>query len=156
MPGKTIGKYLNRGFPGTVSRTPDTIIEAYPCGDENIQFGAPVVLDSDGMVIPFGVGHTDDDFVGIAVRVAKQEHSQEEATCYREGDAVDVLTRGNISVTIEEGNPAARRPVYLDDEGNILADNGGGSAVKLNGVVFSTSSIDAKRVGEIAVLSRRV
>lgn len=152
---KVIGKFLNRGYPGTISRSPDTIITSFPCGQDNIQFGMPVVLE-DGKLVPFAAGHTADDFLGIAVRVVKQERSQLEETCYYEGDAVDVLTRGNISVRIEEGEPVTRHAVFVRPaDGAFLAEDDG-ACIKLDDVVFSASNLDARKVSEVAVLTRRV
>lgn len=155
MPGKVIGKYLNKGYPGTVSRSPDTIITSFPCGEDDIKFGMPVVLD-DGKLVPFTDGHTADDFLGIAVRVAKQELSQQEDTCYHEGEAVDVLTRGNISVTIKDGTPVTRHSVFVRPSDSAFLAEDDGDSVELDGVVFSVSNLDARKVGEVAVLTRRV
>lgn len=61
MPGSVIGKQLNNGYPGTVSRLADAIImnRAVRSTDvDNIAFGDPVVLNTDNTYSKFNATTT--------------------------------------------------------------------------------------------------
>lgn len=130
MPGTTVGKQLNSGFPGTYSRNGDCIINSRPVlstDSAGPKFGAAVVLNQDstgGTVSDAAVsvanGHTPVmtqgapyAFVGFAVRevltlltstfVASPQLPAIQA--YVPGQPCDVLERGAISVVVKD--PAA-------------------------------------------------
>lgn len=156
MPGKVIGKTMNFGFPGSITRNPDTIITPYPCAGDDIQFGDPVVLNEDNTVSRVGADATAASIIGFAVRTAKQAYDDTGSAYYREGDAVDVLIRGNINVKVSEGEPVLRGPVYVrSDTGEIAAEDPGDALVIPN-AVFSTGRKDANDVAEVSLLSRSV
>lgn len=61
MPGSVIGKQMNNGYPGTVSRLADAIIanrSVRPTDANNINFGDPVVLNTDNTYSKFCAGVT--------------------------------------------------------------------------------------------------
>lgn len=162
MPGKKIGKVMNRGYAGSVSRTPDTIITAYVCKGDAIQFGDPVMLNDDNTVSKF-TDTTGDAFIGFAVREVKQAFNLEGEAFYQEGDMVDVLIRGDISVKLASGAPAARGAVYARNDGattgipgDLVAAEVAGETTLLPGVVFTTREKDANNIVEVSVLSRRI
>jgi hypothetical protein len=77
MPGSAIGIELNLGYPGTVSRSIDTVItprvvkSVVTAGNEtepSILFGEPVILNSDNTYSRFGSSGTGATFAGIAVK----------------------------------------------------------------------------------------
>lgn len=109
------GKVLTwgKGFPGTVSRSIDDIIESFVNGESTdpILFGMPVALDG-GKVVNVSASKT--DIIGIAIRTAKTEET------YKQGDAkylakelVDVLLRGSVVVAVSNGDPVAGGKVYV-------------------------------------------
>lgn len=162
MPGKTIGKVMNRGYAGSVSRTPDTIITPYVCKGDIIQFGDPVALNDDNTVSKF-TATAGDSFIGFAVREVKQAFNLEGEAYYQEGDMVDVLIRGDISVKLMSGTPAARASVYARNEdattgmpGDLVAAAVASETTLLPGVVFTTREKDANNIVEVSVLSRRI
>ena len=163
MPGKVIGKIMNYGFPGTVSRSGDAVIEVYAAGAD-IQFGQPVVLDAAGKVIPFGAANTAADFIGVACRTVKQAADDTGEAWYQEGDAVDVLVRGSASVACATGTPAMKGAVNVYTvavEASAEVGDFAGAAVEsktvaLTNVIWSTGKLDAYRNAEITILSRNI
>lgn len=168
MPGKVIGKSLNLGYPGTVSRSADAIITARLVRDtdqEPIAFGDAVVLNGDNSYSKFGEDDTADAFVGVAVREVKQSTDYfSEQVSYKPGQPCDVLERGSITVLCNAGNPTAGGAVYLRITANASIPNGvvggfeaaadGANTIKLPGVKWKTGKIDTNKVAEITILSR--
>ena len=114
MPGQVIGKSLNLGYPGTLSHSSDNIVvNRTSAGD--IPFGAAVVLNPENTVAAFGAADTADNFLGIAVRIVKQQTSVFEVMgSYHEYDAADICVRGSVIVTFNgAGIPTAGGPVYI-------------------------------------------
>ena len=72
MAGKVL-KFTN-GFPGTVTRSIDDIVETLASGEASnpILFGAPVALD-DGKVVNVAASKT--NIIGIAMRSIKTENT---------------------------------------------------------------------------------
>jgi hypothetical protein len=159
MPGKVIGKTMNLGYPGTVSRSPDTMIVSYPCVGADVHFGDPVVLNADNTVSAFGTSGTAATFIGFAVRSVKQAFNYEGDAYYKAGDSVDVLTRGYISVRITNGTPQPRAALGIL-EGNMIGTGvtpgGGKTIISLTNAVFTSGRVDANGVTEVSVLSRVV
>jgi len=168
MPGKVIGKSLNLGYPGSVSRSADAIITARMIRDtdtEEIAFGEAVVLNSDNTYSKFGADGTADAFVGVAVREVKQstDYFSEQGT-YKPGQPCDVLERGSVTVFCNVGTPTAGGAVHLRIVENPSFPNGvvggfeaaadGANTIKLPGVKWKTGKTDTNKVAEITILSR--
>lgn len=153
MPGRTIGKIMNRGYAGTVSRSPDTIISAWPCKGANIHFGDPVAFNAtDSTVSLFdGGGNAAADFIGVAVRSVKQAYDWDGNAFYKEGDSVDVLTRGYISVHTAATTIDPRGAAHVN--GTAFDISGG---VTLTNAVFANGKVDANGITELTVLTRSV
>ncbi|WP_206922970.1 structural cement protein Gp24 [Alicyclobacillus suci] len=168
-----IGKTLNLGYPGTVSRLADAIIENRPVRSTDttpISFGAPVVLNSDNTYSAFGASSTAADFAGIAVREVVQGTNYLNSYTtgsYAPGHPCDVLQRGSCTVTCTEGTPQAGAPVYIvtvagdgavSEVGNFVATatpaGTGSTAVELTGVVWKTGALDSSNTAELTILSR--
>lgn len=131
MPGKVIGKALNLGFAGKVSRNVDNIISARIVksilgGDSaetqpKIAFGDPVVLNADNTYSKFGAtgtGVSDPtaaNFAGFAVGEVKQVLTYGDAQVgeYATNEACDVLQRGSTTVFLKVGTPTAGGKVYI-------------------------------------------
>ena len=168
MPGKAIGKRLNFGFAGTVSRNPDNIIAARRLNEESppVVFGQAVALNTDGSVSLLSEDNAE-NFIGFAVRVVKQTTDYYTSQgFYNPNDEVDVLTRGNMTAACNNGLPEAGGAVYLRVAENPLIPNGivgeveaaadGTNTVLLDNVKFTTDQTDGNGITEIAVLTRNI
>ena len=151
------GKVLTwtNGFPGTVSRSIDDIIESIVSGESSdpILFGAPVALVS-GAVKNVSADNT--DIIGIAVRTIKTEESYNGADPkYMPHEMVDVLKRGSVAVSVSTGTPAAGGKVYIvKATGAIRTTADSTNTIEMAGWKFKGGK-DANNVVEI-VLTERV
>ena len=168
MPGKAIGKKLNYGFVGTVSRNPDNIIGArrLNADSEKVVFGQAVALNTDNSIALISADNAD-NFIGFAVRIVKQTTDYMSSQgFYNPGDTVDVLTRGNMTVSCNNGTPTAGGDVYVRVAANAAIPNGvageveaaadGENTVLLDNVKFTTDQIDGNNMTEIAILTRKI
>lgn len=171
MPGTAIGKNLNYGYPGTVSRSADAIIENrfVKSSDTNpIPFGAPVILNSDNTYSAFLATGTAATFAGIAVREAKTNttYVTNASGTYQPGEPCDVLERGSATIQVNVGTPTANGTVYVRIATNAAIPNGviggfeatadGTNTVALTNVKFKTGLIDTNNVAEVTILSRNM
>lgn len=168
MPGAVVGKSLNLGYPGNISRSADAIITnriVKPTDTENINFGDPVVLNSDNTYSKFGATGTAATFAGIAVREVKQSTDYFTSQgFYAPGQPCDVAERGSVTVICRVGTPTAGGDVYVRIAANAAIPDGvvggfeaaadGSNTVKLNGVKWKTGKIDANRVAEVTIIQR--
>lgn len=165
MPGKVIQEKLNYGYPGSVSRSNDSIIINKRVKGEGVPFGSPVVMNDDNSVSAFGAEHTATEFIGVAVREVKQTADYYNPTgTYLENEPADIITRGSITVEINNGTPKARGKVYIRIAENEAIPNGviggfeavadGVNTVELSNVVFTTGQMDTNKIAEITILSR--
>ena len=164
MPGKVIGKKLNYGFEGNVSRSVDAII-TNRLSKGIIPFGRPVILNDDGTISPFGTGNTATQFVGISVREVKEAVDRGTSSSgYLDKERTDILNRGYMTVKINHGTPKINGPVYVRIVKNVSVPNGvvggfeaeadGINTVELTGVRFISKDLGANGVAEITILSR--
>lgn len=179
MSGKTVGKSLNLGFIGNVSRNPMNLIVARTVksiisGVEtlaSIPFGKPTVLNVDGTVSLFGdVGAgvslpTDANFAGFSVAEVKQavSYGTEQVGEYLPAQKCDVLQFGSMTVALSDtvSSIDAGAQVYVVDDvgtaidvflGDVVASatpSGDSTAIALTGVNFKSNKIDANHVVEI-------
>ena len=168
MAGSAIGKSLNFGYPGNISRSADAIISnriVRPTDTENINFGDPVVLNPDNTVSAFGATGTAETFLGIAVREVKQatDYFATQGS-YKPGQPCDVAERGTLTVTCNVGTPTAGGPVYVRIAANAAIPNGvvggfeaaadGANTVQITNAKWKTGKLDANKVAEVTLLSR--
>ena len=136
MPTTAIGKDLNYGYAGKVSRNPLNKITARFVKSilnssnvetlSNILFGAPVVLNTDGTVSLWGDSGTGvssataANFGGIAVAEVQQTFSYSlgagggsSAGYYSPAQPADILNSGSAVVKCTEGTPTAGGAVYV-------------------------------------------
>jgi hypothetical protein len=136
MPGTTIGKSLNLGYAGKISRNADAVVDAKSIKSiingssvetqPSITFGAAVVQNADNTVSLFGATGTASDstvvasptaanFKGIAVGEVKQmtTYGTNAAGSYLPAQPCDVLERGTATVICTEGTPTANGNVYV-------------------------------------------
>jgi len=165
MPGKTIGMTMNLGFPGSHSRSPDDIHQNRPASGV-IPFGAPLILNNDGTFSQFGAANTADDFVGVALRVVKQQTDYySNDVVYNDKDPCDGKMRGSVAVKITGGTPYAGSPVFIriaenvaspdSAIGDFVASADGTNTIQLNNAVFHSGKVDSNGVSEITVLTRK-
>lgn len=166
MPGTTVGKQLNYGYPGTVSRSVDAII-TNRLSDGVIAFGDPVVLSSDNTVKVFGATSTADDLAGIAVREVKQAIDYNTSVSgYLDKERADIITRGAVCIKVNHGTSTANGKVYIRTTDNpsipegivggfeALAD--GTNTVEIKNIRFRTGKVDANGVAEVTILERNM
>ncbi|GED34025.1 hypothetical protein BCE02nite_51660 [Brevibacillus centrosporus] len=168
MPGKVIGKSLNLGYAGTVSRSADAIISSRMVKEADtdpINFGEAVVLNGDNTFSKFGADGTAATFAGVAVREVKQTTDYFASQgYYSPGHTCDVIERGSVTVVCNVGTPTAGGDVYVRVAANAAIPTGviggfeaaadGSNTVKLTGVKWKTGKLDPNKVAEITILSR--
>lgn len=135
MPGGAIGKSLNLGYVGKVSRNADTLVSARHVksildgsGVETlsaIPFGKAVVLNTDNTFSLFGQAGTGvssavaANFAGIAAGEVKQMStwgSVSGAGQYNPTEACDVIERGSVTIKVVDyasNAPTAGGKVYI-------------------------------------------
>lgn len=164
MPGAVIGKKLNYGYPGAISRSIDAVVTNRR-SKGIIKFGAPVVLNSNNSYSAFSESNVATDFVGIAVREVKQSTNYLNGTSqYEDKERTDVLNRGSICIKVNIGNPTPNGKVYIrisQNEakakgvvGEFEAEADGAHTIELSNVRFTTGDLDSNGVAEVTILSR--
>lgn len=134
MPGTVIGKSLNLGYAGKISRNgyntiSSRFVKSILDGNgaetlPSIGFGEAVVLNSDNTYSKFGTtgsgvaAATAANFAGIAVAETKQVMTYNYGAnsgiaSYAPGQSVDVLSAGSATVFCKEGTPTAGGAVYI-------------------------------------------
>jgi hypothetical protein len=101
MSGTAIGKSLNLGYAGRISRDADVITEnrTVKSDSADIAFGKAVVLNTDNTYTLFGAAGTAATFGGIAVAAVKQATTYLSNTVvYAAGMRADVLVRGTATI----------------------------------------------------------
>ncbi|WP_061342976.1 structural cement protein Gp24 [Clostridium botulinum] len=167
MPGKAIGIELNLGYPGTVSRSTDTVITPKSAKGDEILFGEPVILNNDNTYSKFGSIGTAANFAGIAVREVKQA-TDYYAACgsYLENEMCDAVNRGTITVLCNNGTPQAGGKVYIRIKknesipkgiiGQFEADVDGENTVEIPNLRWATGKKDSNNVAEVTILTRTI
>jgi len=150
------GKVLTwtNGWPGTISRSIDDIIESIVNGEAtaSIAFGTPVALYN-GAVINPSADHY--DIIGIAVRTVKTEETYGGGDpAYKAKEMVDVLKRGTVSVLVSNGSPSAGGKVYVvKATGAIRTSADSSNTVEMANWKFKGGK-DANNVAEIVLTER--
>lgn len=169
MPGTAIGRSLNYGYPGTVSRSIDAIISNRPLrlsDTASANFGDPVVLNSDNTYSFFGSTGTAATFAGVAVREVKQSTSYltNAMGTYSPGQPMDVLERGACIVTCSVGTPTANGNVYIRTVlngaipagvvGGYEAAADGSNSILITNARWTTGKMDVNKSAEITMILR--
>ena len=152
MAGKVL-KFTN-GFPGTVTRSIDDIVETLASGEASnpILFGAPVALN-DGKVVNVAASKT--NIIGIAMRSIKTENTYGgNDPKYNAGELVDVIKRGTVAVLVSNGSPAAGGTVHIvKATGAIRTTQDSTNTVEMTGCKFK-GGVDDNNVAEIVLTER--
>jgi len=179
MPGTVIGKSLNLGYAGKVSRNPYNEIRARfvqsvlnGSGVEtksNVAFGTPVVLNTDNTISAWKdiTSPTAASFSGIAVSEVKQSMTLDygaNATggVYEPNMPADVLLRGNCTIICADGTPTAGGAVYICTVAGTTAaigdftatatPTGSGTAIVIPNMKFTTGKQDsASGITEVTI-----
>lgn len=169
MSGGVIGKSLNFGYPGNVSRSAGAIIAnriVNLAGAVSINFGDPVILNADNTFSKFAATGTLAKFAGIAVREVKQatSYANNAVGSYAPGDPCDVLEQGSATVLCSVGTPTAGGAVYirtvlngaipLGVVGGYEAAADGANSILITNAKWTTGKIDANLVAEVTILGR--
>lgn len=168
MPGSAVGKALNFGYAGNISRSHDAVISnriVKPTDTDPISFGDPVVLNADNTYSRFGAAGTAAAFAGIAVREVKQTTDYFSAAgSYQPGQPCDVASRGTLTVICRVGTPTAGGDVYVRIAENAAIPTGviggfeaaadGTNTIKLTGAKWTTGQLDANRIAEVTLTDR--
>lgn len=164
MAGKVIGKAMNYGWAGKITRDADMIIDSRivsdASGSTEIAFGAPVFLNTDNTVRNFDSA-TDSDatmLAGVAVSGVRQSiNYATQSAAYQPATQCDILTRGQVMVAIPSAaaaSLAAGGKVYLDAS---TGDFTTASASNIDtGYKFTTGLVDANYMVEITILNKNV
>lgn len=181
MPGTVIGIAMNIGYPGSYARNGDCVIAARPVkptDTANVNFGDPVVLNSDSTggtysqlagFVAGGGTFTQALFAGFAVREVKSAesffgtgNSAPSWNYYSPGAPCDVIKRGSVVVKVNVGTPTAGGLVYVRTvlNGAIPAGLVGGveaaadstNTVQLTNCRFFTGILDGNNCAEVEIL----
>ncbi len=171
MPGTVIGKIMNFGYPGNISRSVDAIVDnrilksSLVGGVEQntpVAFGEPVILNPDNTYSRFGATGTMTSISGIAVREVKQSTSYSSAIGqYNPGEGMDVLVRGTATVLCNNGTPTAGGNVYVRIAANTSFPNGivgqfeaaadGTNTILITNMKWTTGQVDSNGVAEVTI-----
>ena len=165
MPGRVIGTSFNIGYPGTPSRSADSIIQNR-IADAVIAFGHAVILKSTNKWSTVTDSTVAADIAGIAVREVVQANTFDPQSNpdYVANAPCDVMVRGNCTVKCQRGTPAAGAAVYVRVKANNSYPNavvGGFEAsadstntVQVPNIEWTTGSVDANGVAEVTIKTR--
>lgn len=158
MAGAVIGKRMNLGYIGKISRDADAIvINRITDGEsEAIDFGSAVFLTETNTVRNAATEDTVGQFVGVAVATVVQatEYTQQ-ASAYLPNKACDILVRGSIIVELGTGTPVAGGQVYFNKETGAFDAQTSASAIQIP-ASFTTGYVDGKGGVEITILKRNL
>lgn len=162
MAGKVIGKVMNYGWAGKITRDADMIIDSRIVSDAEgstaIPFGAPVFLNDDNTVRNFASDADASRLAGVAVSGVRQSiNYATQLADYQPATQCDILTRGQVMVAIPSAAAAAAvagGKVYLD------ATTGEFTTASTSnidtGYKFTTGLVDANYMVEITILNKNV
>ena len=123
---QNIGMTMPHGFAGSYARQPDMVVNTRPAGGTaQIPFGAALMYDGNGAVIPMGAGATAQKFVGVAAREIKSalNYLEQDVGTYAPQEAVPVFMRGCVNVKCQNGVPKLGSPVYVRISANSSLPN---------------------------------
>lgn len=165
MPGKTIGIKMNVGYPGTQSRSADSIIQAR-VANTNLKFGEAVILTQDNKWSAVTDSTAAADIAGVAVREVVQANTfdPQSNSDFVVGAVADVMVRGNCTVKCQRGTPKSGSAVYVRIKANSSYANavvGGFEAeadttntVQVTNIEWTTGVVDSNGNTEITIKTR--
>jgi len=166
MSAGVVGIRLQLGYPGSLTRSSDAVIQNRVASGV-IPFGGGVLINPDNTVSAFGDGGGDARFIGFAVRIVKQQMAVLESVgSYRDTELTDILTRGSIAVSFRgTGTPTAAGSLYIRTAlnaaflnaqiGDVEAVADGTNNVLISNARFTTGIVQDGLV-EVTVTERRI
>ncbi len=167
--GFTVGKQLNNGYAGNVSRSGVSIItnRAVQSTDTAaIPFGSPVVLNSNNTYSLLGATGTFAEFAGVAIREVQQATTYFPASggSYQPGQPCDVIELGSVTVVCQLGTPTAGGAVYIRTAlnssypnavvGGFEAQADGTNSFLVTNAKWTTGYVDANSIAELTLITR--
>lgn len=165
MPGKTIGIMMAVGYPGTQSRSADSIIQNR-MASATIKFGHAVKLLPTNKWAPVATGDTAAVVAGIAVREVVQANTFDPQSNpdYVANAPCDVMVRGNCTVKCQRGTPAAGTAVYVRitandtypnaEVGGFEAQADDANTIQVPNIEWTTGVVDAEGNAEVTIKTR--
>lgn len=164
---QNIGTHFPHGFAGSYARQPDMVVSTRPAGGTaQIPFGAALMYDGNGAVIPMGAGATAEKFVGVAAREIKSalNYLEQDVGTYAPQEAVPVFMRGCVNVKCQSGTPKLGGAVYVRVAENAALPNAavGGFEAAADSTAANTvllancqwaGTADANGVAELRILT---
>ena len=168
--GFSIGKNLNRGFPGTFAAMPDNIVRSRVVNatSPEIPFGLAVSVKADGTYALFGTGDTATNFAGVAIRTAMQatDYKDQGHAAYAPQQNADVMLRGEISVECRVGTPTVNGKVYVRITENASVPAGvvggfeaqadGANTIEITNCRWAIGEKDVNNVSALVIMTRNV
>lgn len=165
MPGKTIGIKMNVGYPGTQSRSADSIIQAR-VANTSLKFGEAVILTQDNKWSAVTDSTVAADIAGVVVREVVQANTfdPQSNSDFVSGAIADVMVRGNCTVKCQRGTPKSGSAVYVRIKANASYANavvGGFEAeadttntIQVTNIEWTTGVVDSNGNTEITIKTR--
>lgn len=163
MAGKVIGKVMNYGWAGKITRDADMIIDSRIVSDASgstaIAFGSPVFLNADNTVRNFLATDSDATMLaGVAVSGVRQSiNYATQLADYQPATQCDILTRGQVMVAIPSAaaaSVAAGAKVYLDASAGTFTPVATSNID--TGYKFTTGLVDPNYMVEITIPTKNV
>ena len=159
-------KYAALGYHGAISRSVDDVVAPFANADtKDIGFGQPVFLNDAGTgVVGISATSSADRFVGFTVRSgAKTPPVYDDPTgkdanskaVYKQGEMMDVLTRGSIVIGCSGSGPKPGGAVYLHKEYGIASASASDQTLTVPGIYFR-SGRDSNGMVEVVVTERHI
>ena len=156
--GQVLSQFRS-GFPGTVSRSIDNVIQSHRnASDGEIPFGTPVFhVAGECACKPFDASATEDNFLGVAVRAGDKTPKTygENTASFAAGELVDVLVRGSVVMYFGNATALTGSKVYIrkSDGGLQTIPGAEGTTLQIPGATVRTAR-DGSGCAEV-VLTRR-
>lgn len=161
MGASVIGKSLNMGYPGNVSRNdPRTLVMNRPVKTAVIPFGVPVKLNTDNTYSPLTSDDTFAVFAGVALRNVKQQtlYASNATGQYEINEGCDVLEQGFVTVLTNASNAVTSGgDVYAtfnsDKSFKQFDSSTATGAIKLTNCRWASNVQDGNAVAELAIIT---
>ena len=165
MSGKSIGISLNVGYPGTLSRTADSVVQNRVAAG-TIAFGQAVILNTSNQWAPVTSATVAASIAGIAIREVIQANTYDPQSNpnYVANAPADVAVRGNVTVNCQRGTPTSGTAVYVRVAANATyptavvggfeATADGANTIQVPNIEWTTGVVDSNNNAEVTIKTR--